>query len=57
MLENSGYQPIRYFYEMVRPTLDDIPEFPLPECLEVRPVLPEHYRAIWQSIDETSQDE
>jgi len=57
MLERSGYQPTRYFYEMVRPALDTIPEFPLPAGLEVRPVLPEHYQAIWKSVDETSQDE
>ena len=25
--------------------------------LEVRPVLPEHYPAIWTTVDETSQDE
>jgi mycothiol synthase len=57
MLERSAYQPIRYFYEMVRPTLDDIFEFPLPDSLEIRPVNPDHYRAIWKSVDETSQDE
>ncbi len=57
MLKRSGYQPTRYFYDMVRPTLDDIPEFPLPDGLVIRPVLPDHYRAIWKSVDETSQDE
>jgi ribosomal protein S18 acetylase RimI-like enzyme len=57
ILERSGYQPIRYFYNMVRPSLEDIPEFSLPAGLEVRSVLPEHYPAIWKSIDETSQDE
>lgn len=57
MLEGSGYQPTRYFYEMVRPTLDDIPEFPLPEGLAIRAVLPEHYPAIWKLGDETSQEE
>jgi mycothiol synthase len=57
MLERAGYQPIRYFHEMVRPTLDDIPDAPLPDGLEVYPALPEHYRLIWASVDETSQDE
>lgn len=57
MLERSGYQPVRYYYLMVRPTLDDIPEFPLPVGLEIRPVSPEHYRPIWKLIEETSQDE
>lgn len=57
MLERSGYKPVRYFYSMVRPTLADIPEFQLPEGLEVRPVEPEHYRLIWRLNDETCQDE
>ena len=57
MLERSAYQSVRYFYEMVRPTLDDIFEFPLPDGLEIRPVNPENYPAIWKSVDETSQDE
>jgi GNAT superfamily N-acetyltransferase len=57
MLEHSGYQAIRYFYEMVRPDLDDVPELSLPAGLELRPVLPDHYRLIWKSVDETSQDE
>jgi mycothiol synthase len=56
MLEKNGYQPVRYFYEMVRPTLDNIPDFPLPQGLEVRPVLPEHYRAIWDADMEAFQD-
>ena len=57
MLEQAGYQPVHYFYNMVRPTLDDIQEHPLPEGLEIRPVLPGHYPALWKSIAETSQDE
>jgi len=56
MLEKNGYQPVRYFYEMVRPTLDNIPDFPLPQGLEVRAVLPEHYRAIWDADMEAFQD-
>jgi GNAT superfamily N-acetyltransferase len=57
LLEGLGYQPVRYFYEMVRPSLELLPDFPLPAGLEIRPVLPEHYPAIWTSVDETSQDE
>lgn len=56
MLEKNGYQPVRYFYEMVRPTLDHIPDFPLPQGLEVRAVLPEHYRAIWDADMEAFLD-
>jgi ribosomal protein S18 acetylase RimI-like enzyme len=57
LLVHSGYQPVRYYDLMVRPTLDDIPEIPLPDGLEIRPVLPEHFRPIWQLVVETSQEE
>lgn len=57
LLKKAGYQPIRYFYQMVRPNLDDIPDFPLPNGLEIRPVTAEHYQAIWMAIHETGQDE
>lgn len=56
MLEREGYQPVRYGWEMVRPTLDDLPDFPLPEGLEIRPVLPEHYRVIWDAAAEAFRD-
>jgi ribosomal protein S18 acetylase RimI-like enzyme len=57
MLQRAGYQPTRYFYEMIRPTFNDIVEFLLPDGLEIRPVNPEHYQAIWKSVDDTSKDE
>lgn len=56
MLEREGYQPVRYGWEMMRPTLDNLPDFPMPEGLEVRPVLPEHYRAIWDAAVEAFHD-
>jgi GNAT superfamily N-acetyltransferase len=56
MLAVEGYKPVRYSHEMVRPSLDDIPDFPLPAGLEVRPVLPEHYRRIWDANDEAFRD-
>ena len=49
LLEAHGYQPARFFQVRVRPTLDDLPDFPLPDGLEVRPVRPEQYRAIWDA--------
>jgi mycothiol synthase len=57
MLERAGYQPARYFYNMVRPNLDDIPELPLPNGLEIRPASPDQYRAIWESIFDTDEEE
>jgi mycothiol synthase len=38
LLESNGYQPVRYFFDMVRPTLDDITVRDLPEGIEIRPV-------------------
>jgi ribosomal protein S18 acetylase RimI-like enzyme len=57
MLEKTGYQPVRYGLEMVRPDLENIPNYSLPEGFEVRAVLPEHYRAIWEADTEASRDD
>lgn len=56
MLEKASYQAARYSFEMVRPDLENIADFPLPEGLDVRPVLPEHYRAIWDADTEAFRD-
>jgi mycothiol synthase len=58
LLESEGFATARYFFEMLRPGLDAgvIVEFPLPEGLEVRPVLPEHHRAIWAADVEAFAD-
>jgi mycothiol synthase len=49
LLKGEGFKPTRYFFSMVRPHLDNIEDFALPVGVELRPVLPEHYRAIWDS--------
>jgi mycothiol synthase len=56
LLVGEGYKPVRYGFEMVRPNLDNIPDLPLPEGIEVRPALPEHYRRIWDAQAEAFQD-
>ncbi len=56
MLEKAGYSPARYFTQMSRPDLEDLPDFPLPAGLELRPVLPEHYRLIWEADVEAFRD-
>lgn len=56
LLERAGYAPVRYFCTMVRPTLDDIPDAPLPPGLEVRPVQTDHRRAIWEASVEAFRD-
>ncbi|MDQ3927730.1 MAG: GNAT family N-acetyltransferase [Chloroflexota bacterium] len=37
LIKSEGYQPIRHWYEMTRPSLDNIPDLPLPEGIEIRP--------------------
>jgi mycothiol synthase len=56
LLERSGYTPVRYFEQLVRPNLDNIPNFALPAGLSVRAAVPEHYRAIWTLVEETFRD-
>jgi mycothiol synthase len=57
LMEHRGYKPARFYFSMVRLSLDEIPQFPLPAGLEVRPVSPEQYPAIWSILRETSRDE
>ena len=56
LLEKNNYKPLRYFVEIVRPDLENIPDFPMPDGLELRPVLPEHYRGIWDADEEAFRD-
>lgn len=56
LLENRGYRPARYFFEMIRSLNEPIPEHPLPEGLQVRPAQPDQYRKILAASDEAFQD-
>jgi ribosomal protein S18 acetylase RimI-like enzyme len=56
LLKNTGCQPVRYFFEMVRPHDADIPEIELPEGLELRPVNPDQYRTVYDADVEAFQD-
>lgn len=56
LLVAEGYKPVRYTFEMVRPNLENIPDLPLPEGVEVRAAKPEHYRKIWAAAGEAFQD-
>ena len=51
-----GYETIRYGFQMRRPLDLPIPDLELPEGLELRPVLPEHHRAIWEADVEAFKD-
>jgi mycothiol synthase len=56
LAEQEGYRPVRYGFQMVRPLAEQIPHLPLPEGIEVRLKLPQHYRAIWEAGNEAFRD-
>jgi mycothiol synthase len=56
LLESEGYQPAGHDASMVRPHIENIPEAPLPDGIEVRPALPEHYRQIWEASHDAFSD-
>ena len=56
-LAAAGFRPQRHFLLLERPSLADLPPAPpLPAGLEVRPVLPEHWRPIWKADLEAFRD-
>lgn len=56
MLRFNGYEPARWFMDMVRPTLDDVEVPPLPHGLELRPVTPDQHETIWRANREAFRD-
>ncbi len=57
ILEKLDYDVVRYFFEMVRPDLEDIPEYELPNCIDIKEPKEEHYRKIWEAAKEAFKDE
>ena len=56
LLQSEGFVAVRAFLEMLRPNLEDIADMPMPDGLEFRPMLPEHYRAVWAADTEAFRD-
>ena len=56
LLLGDGYAPVRYFYDMVAPTLDGIVAPPMPDGIELRPVSRDQYRTIWLASEEAFRD-
>ena len=56
LLEGAGFERARWFFDMVRPTLDDIPNLPLPDGLEVRPIDRSLARQVWNADIEAFAD-
>ncbi len=55
LLLKSGYRPARYFVNMKR-DLENIPDYPLPEGIRLRPAMPSQYRQVWDADIEAFQD-
>jgi mycothiol synthase len=56
LLEAAGFRPARWFFDMVRPTLDDVVEAALPEGLDLRPIDRSLARAVWDADIEAFAD-
>ena len=56
MIERAGYRPVRWFFDMIREPRDEVELPPMPDGLEIRPVTPEHYRAVWDADVEAFRD-
>jgi mycothiol synthase len=56
LLEGNGFEPIRWFFDMRRPTLDDIADAPLPGGLEIRPITADQHRAIFDAERDAFRD-
>ena len=44
LIRGAGFEPITYAAEMVRPSVEDLPDHPLPDGVEIRPVREEDMR-------------
>jgi mycothiol synthase len=56
LLEAEGYRQVRFGFMMVRSLADPIPDRPLPDGLEVRPVVESDHHRIWEADSEAFRD-
>ncbi|MDP8905255.1 MAG: GNAT family N-acetyltransferase [Chloroflexota bacterium] len=56
LLRQHGYSPVRWFFEMTRPTLDDVSDPPLPDGLALREITPELVHRVWKADMEAFLD-
>lgn len=57
LLQAAGFEPTRWFFEMVRPNLDGIPDRPLPDGLVLRPITNRDMaRKVWHADVEAFRD-
>ena len=57
LAERFGYVAVRWFADMERSLLEELPEVPpMPDGLEVRPVTAEHARQLWAADSDAFRD-
>lgn len=56
LLAAAGLQSVRHFFLMRRTGLEEIPDAPLPDGIEIRPVRPDQHRVIFDAETEAFRD-
>ncbi len=56
LAETNGFEPVRHFFLMRRDLSAPIPEVPLPDGMELRPVTPDQHRTIYDAQIEAFRD-
>ncbi len=56
LLQAEGHEIVRYGFDMVRPNLDNIPSYPLPNDIAVRRGTLTEWRQIWEGAREAFRD-
>lgn len=56
ILRALGFEPVRWFFLMRRSLSDPIPDAPLPDGLELRPLTPDQHRVVFDAEGEAFRD-
>jgi GNAT superfamily N-acetyltransferase len=56
LLQREGHKIVRYGLDMVRPNLDNIPDCPVPDGIEIRRGTLTEWRQIWEGAREAFRD-
>jgi len=56
LLQSEGHKIVRYGFDMVRPNLDNIPNCPVPDGIEIRRGSLSEWRKIWEGAREAFRD-